>query len=409
MQRLVVYLPPLASLWGSEDSLSIKAERLRTHLFPFAVVDQKAKEVKTIHQGGAFLNDLPKGIPLTLILNGVDVTAFAVQMPSLTRKKVRPVVEAMVEDRLPEGSSQSWIAYSSPKEGSLSGVYVVNRQWLVACLMSFVGIGKITAVFADWMMLPFTSPPPDGSSGTFSWSVYFDAENCCVRSGEFEGFVLPLSLAYGHFFGFLKQADAQVSQVFVSSEKPQWDLFLGGDGQTMAAKQSSLSDWKWQTIPAVNLLQDDLLQQIQPSENHIWLKRGLVVWGCVVGFYLFSLLWSAWTAGMDVKTLQQGVESQVRTVIPPPTPILDPVAQVKALWRDPRVGSEESIFVLMREVESSLEGASGKISLIEYTQGKLSMTFDQALSEESRQRVMQNPRLVVEWKSANQLMVSMKP
>ena len=132
------------------------------------------------------------------------------------------------------------------------------------------------------------------------------------------------------------------------------------------------------------------------------------MWACVVGFYLFSLSWSVWTTGREVKTLQQGIESQVRTVIPPPTPILDPVTQVRSLWRDPSVGRDEAIFVLMREVETSLEGASGKINLIEYTQGKLSLTFDQ-VSEESKQRVMQNPRLVVEWKSANQLMVSMKP
>jgi type II secretory pathway component PulL len=268
------------------------------------------------------------------------------------------------------------------------------------------------------LLLPFNESISSEKSTEYkeeslSWTIWFDRGSCKVRTKSYDGFSLPMSLAYSHLLTFMDQAKASVGAVYVSPDTHvDWQQFQstpsGLSSILLRSKINTQLEWKWKG-GHFNLLQDQLEAKVVGWWDNRWIRWGVYFWVSVlvlsVGFAQFEI----WRLNRQAKGVKAELEKQARLVIPNQAPLLDPVAQVKSLVVRSDKPKENPFEQLLFVANQALGDLPGKITQMDYKQRKLTLTFEKALTEKERQSIqIYSAQIKMEWPDATHLVLTLE-
>jgi type II secretion system protein L len=340
---------------------------------------------------------------IELLLDAQDVSMFDCQLPTLSRQRLRSVVEGLADDQLASGVSDVWLAFEIGLSGASSGVIGVRRDWFVLCLNVFATVGSVIWVSPDVLSLP-------GSDNSNDWVLWVDGQMCKIMTHRYRGFVLPIAAAREYLSTFLQQnSPAKISHIYVSDHATEVMQQWQADTLTFTQIADSEVAITYDFDPFIhrtsfNLLQDEFSIRRGGLFKNVWWRRSAYTWLMIVSMALGVVYWQARGLNQQMALIRSDIQQQARLVIPPQVPLLDPQAQLKALIKEPTQAQADPLLVLMQAADRLLQGQSGKITQLNYQaeQTRLTLKFEKAIAQEDQQRIerdAQQADVTVRWQN----------
>jgi len=322
---------------------------------------------------------------LALVFDARDVLLIPAEVPALSGARLEQALPNLIEDVVLQEAQTCRIAIGPTLPDGRRLLGVIDRVWYDAVASAFQRRGiRLSAAWPAQLVIPWQEA---------TWSIALVGQSLTVRCGAGDGFG----------FAYEPERLAEILEtLWITAQAAQGEPALvqalhvyGDDVAALTQLRTALASCGWAPTCRAHALgvpvsaSLDLVQAVvgrtRPTsavgtfEWAAWRWPSALALACGLVWMLgLNLQWARLAS--EASAIDLAIEQRVRAVLPPPTPIVDPLVQLQRRLDTARVSagepaSDDAVVLLTRLSQALGARANDALRSLEYRDGRLRVKF----------------------------------